>query len=63
MNRAVLFFVSVAYALAIALSLVVWLTGGHDSRLVGLGFGAMLIPALATLVVSFAMNESRAAIL
>jgi membrane protease YdiL (CAAX protease family) len=57
MTRAVLAFVAIAYALAIALSLVVGLTGGYQSRLVGLGYLAMLVPTIAVLAVRFAMNE------
>ena len=57
MSRAVLAFVAIAYGLSIALSLVVGLTGGHESRLVGLGYLSMLLPALAVLIVRITMYE------
>ncbi|MFA5910559.1 MAG: CPBP family intramembrane glutamic endopeptidase [Vicinamibacterales bacterium] len=57
MDRAILVFVAIAYALSIALSLVVGLTGGHASPIAGLGFLSMFIPATAVLVVRFAMGE------
>ena len=45
-------FVCLVYTLSAGLSLVVWLTGGHQSSLAfPLGVGAMFVPALATLVV------------
>lgn len=42
-------FVAVAYALSVALSLIVGLTGGYQSPYIGLQFLSMLIPALAVL--------------
>ena len=57
MNRAILLFVVITYALSIALAFAVGLTGGRESRLVGLGPVAMLFPAIAVLVVRFAMKE------
>jgi hypothetical protein len=53
MNRAVLAFIAIAYALSIALSLVVGLTGGYQSRFVGLGVSALLFPTIAVLIVEF----------
>jgi membrane protease YdiL (CAAX protease family) len=50
-------FVVIAYALSITLSLVVGLTGGHESPLIGLRFLSMFIPAVAVLIVNSAMNE------
>jgi len=50
-------FVATAYALSITLSLVVGLTGGHESPLVGLAYLSMFLPALSVLVVSSVMNE------
>jgi membrane protease YdiL (CAAX protease family) len=50
-------FVAMAYALSIALSLVIGLTGGHNSPLIGLAYVSMFLPAIAVLVVSSAMNE------
>jgi len=56
-SAAIKAFVAVAYALSIALSLVVGLTGGYESPLVGLRFLSMFIPAVAVLIVNSAMNE------
>ena len=42
-------FISIAYAQSLVISLVVGLTGGPRSRWVGLGYLAMLIPALSVL--------------
>jgi membrane protease YdiL (CAAX protease family) len=50
-------FVVIAYALSITLSLVVGLTGGYESPLIGLRYLSMFIPAVAMLVVNSAMNE------
>src|SRR5689334_11290715 len=51
-NRAVLSFVSVAYLLAIALSLLIGLTGGSRSRWIGLGYLSMLVPTVSVLTVN-----------
>jgi membrane protease YdiL (CAAX protease family) len=56
-NHAVLGFVAVAYALSIALSLVIGLTGGYHSRLIGLGYLSMLIPTIAVLITNAATHE------
>jgi membrane protease YdiL (CAAX protease family) len=56
-SAAIKAFVGIAYALAITLSLVVGLTGGYESPLVGLRFLSMFIPAVAVLIVSASMNE------
>lgn len=56
-DRATLVFVAIAYALSVVLSLVVGLTGGSQSRFVGLGVIAMLFPAAALLTVRFGMKE------
>lgn len=56
-SRAICVFVAIAYALSIALSLLIGLTGGHDSPLIGLGFLSMVIPAVVMLIVRSAMNE------
>jgi membrane protease YdiL (CAAX protease family) len=57
MNHAILVFVAITYALSIGLSLVIGLTGGHESRLVGLGYATMFVPALAVFVVQSGMDE------
>jgi len=55
--NAILVFVATAYALSILLSLVVGLTGGHESALIGLAYLSMFLPAVSVLIVSSAMNE------
>jgi membrane protease YdiL (CAAX protease family) len=57
MSRATIAFVAIAYALAISLGLVVGLTGGHESPLVALGFGAMFVPTIAAVLVRLVMQE------
>lgn len=57
MSRAIYVFVGITYGLSIAFSLVVGLTGGHKSQFAGLGLIAMFFPAIAVLVVRFAMKE------
>lgn len=56
-NRAIFLFVGTACALAIALSLVIGLTGGYQSRLIGLGYLSMLIPSLAVLITASMTGE------
>lgn len=57
MKRATLAFIAIAYALSIALSLAIGLTGAHESRLIGLGYLSMFLPSIAVLVVGPAMQE------
>src|SRR5882724_6785005 len=57
MTRAILTFVGITWLLAIAIAAAVALTGGHESRFVGLGYAAMFVPAIAVLVVRFTMNQ------
>jgi CAAX protease family protein len=54
----IVLFVLIAYALSIALSLVVGLTGGHDSAVIGLAYLSMFLPAIAVLIVSSATDEA-----
>ena len=57
MSRPLLAFIGIAYALSIGLSLVVGLTGGGESQLAfGFGVASMFVPAVAMLVVVFAMK-------
>jgi CAAX protease family protein len=55
--KAIVAFVATAYGLSVVLSLVVGLTGGHESSLIGLGYLSMFLPAVSVLVVNFAMHE------
>ena len=56
--NSILIFVAIAYTLSIVLSLVVGLTGGHGSALIGLAYLSMFLPAVSVLIVSSAMNEA-----
>jgi membrane protease YdiL (CAAX protease family) len=56
--KAIVAFVTTAYALSIVLSLVVGLSGGHDSPLIGLAYLSMFLPAVSVLIVNSAMNEA-----
>lgn len=46
-KRPIVVFVSIAYSLAIALSLLIGLTGGYRSRWIALGYLSMLIPEVS----------------
>ena len=50
-------FVATAYALSITLSLIVGLTGAHESSLIGIRYLSMSLPAVAVLMLGAAMNE------
>jgi membrane protease YdiL (CAAX protease family) len=52
-----LLFVAIAYTLSIALSLIIGLTGGFRSPLVGLRFLSMFIPAVALMIVRSVTSE------
>ncbi|MEM7034999.1 MAG: CPBP family intramembrane glutamic endopeptidase [Chloroflexota bacterium] len=54
--RPLMVFVGVTYGLSILLSIVIGLTGGKDSNLIGLGFGAFFFPAIAVLVVRYGFD-------
>ncbi|HWC95458.1 MAG TPA: CPBP family intramembrane glutamic endopeptidase [Candidatus Sulfopaludibacter sp.] len=56
-SQAILVFIGTAYALSVALSLLIGLTGGHGSALFALGYLSMFIPAITVLLVRAAMNE------
>jgi CAAX protease family protein len=57
----ILIFVGIAYALSIAVSLIIGLTGGHQSRLMGLGYLAMLIPTISVLITNSVTHEKGGA--
>jgi membrane protease YdiL (CAAX protease family) len=54
---AILFFLAACYGSSIALSLVIGLTGGHGSGLIGLAYLSMFVPAAAVALVSATRNE------
>ncbi len=49
--NAIIFFISISYALSIGLSLLIGLTGGSDSQLIGFGYATMFFPAMALVIV------------
>ena len=55
--KEIMAFVAITYTLSIALSLVVGLTGGRESGLIGLAFLSMFLPASAVLIVNSITNE------
>ena len=57
MSSSILAFVAITYALALTLSIVVGVTGGHESPLIGFGLATMLIPAAAVLVLRATRGE------
>src|SRR3954471_22988161 len=63
MKRPLVAFITIAYTLSIALSLLVGLTGGPHSRLAfGLGIAAMFVPAFAMLIVVVTMKTTAPAL-
>ena len=46
-----------AYVLSVTLSLIVGLTGGHESPLIGPAYVTMFVPAISMLIVASTMNE------
>lgn len=54
---AILVFVVACYGLSIALSLVIGLTGGHESSLISLAYLSMFLPAAGVVFVSATRNE------
>jgi membrane protease YdiL (CAAX protease family) len=57
MSRGILAFIGMAYGLSVALSLLIGLTGRHESALLPLSYLSMLLPAIAVLFVTWVMNE------
>jgi membrane protease YdiL (CAAX protease family) len=58
-EQAIYVFIATAYALSVGLSLVIGLTGGYQSRWIGLGYLSMLIPAAAVLLTNASIGEQR----
>lgn len=55
--KRIIAFVATAYGLSIILSLVIGLTGGHESTLIVLSYLSMFLPAISVLILALAMNE------
>ena len=60
-EASILVFVAAAYAQSVALSLVIGLTGGYESRWIGLGYLSMLIPAISMQIARAASREKPGA--
>jgi membrane protease YdiL (CAAX protease family) len=58
-KRPIVVFVSIAYALSIALSLLIGLTGGYRSRWIALGYVSMLIPAVSVLATNAVVRDEQ----
>jgi membrane protease YdiL (CAAX protease family) len=56
--KAIIAYVGIAFALSIALSLLIGLTGGHDSRLFGFAYLSMFLPAVAVVILFLTLKES-----
>lgn len=52
-------YIAAAYAGSFALSLLIGLTGGYHSRLIGLEYVSMVIPALSALIAGRTTGDSR----
>ena len=59
-SRGILAFIAIAYALSVALSLLIGLTGGHESALIPLSYLSMFLPAFAVLLVATASSSASA---
>jgi hypothetical protein len=55
----ILVFISIAYVLSIALSLLIGLSGGYQSRWIGLGYASMLIPAISVLITNAVVRHKQ----
>jgi membrane protease YdiL (CAAX protease family) len=51
-----LIFIAITFSLSILLSLIIGLTGGHESKFIWLQFASMPIPAIATLIMTNLFN-------
>jgi hypothetical protein len=56
--KAIIAFVASAFALSVVLSLVIGLTGGHESAFIDLAYLSMFLPAISVLMVTVAMGEA-----
>ena len=61
-QQSILVFVAIAYAQSLALSLGIGLTGGYQSRWIGLGYLSMLIPAISVLLAKAATPQRQGSV-
>jgi hypothetical protein len=57
-----LVFVAMAYPQSLALSLVTGVTGGYESRWIGLGYLSMLIPAISAQIAKADTREEQGSV-
>jgi len=57
-DRGILAFIGIAYGLSVALSLLIGLTGGHESALIPLSYLSMFLPAIAVLFMTSVLHEA-----
>src|SRR4051812_32970550 len=55
--KAIVTFVATAYTLSIALSLVIGLTGGHQSALIGFGYLSWILAGISVCSAYFSVKE------
>jgi uncharacterized protein len=55
--KAIIAFLATAYGLSIMLSLVIGLTGGHESTVIGLSYLSMFLPSISVLFVTLGMKR------
>ena len=58
-SQPIAIFIATAYAGSVALSLLIGLTGGSESRLIGLAYVSMVIPALSALFAGSVSGDRR----
>jgi membrane protease YdiL (CAAX protease family) len=56
--KAIVAFIAITYALAIALSVLIGLSGGHESKFIDLAYLSMFLPAIAVLIVNLVFHEA-----
>jgi membrane protease YdiL (CAAX protease family) len=56
--QAISAYIALVYGLSIALSVLIGLSGGHESRLIGLSYLSMFLPAIAVALVYAATKEA-----
>jgi uncharacterized protein len=57
-SQGILVFIGTAYGLSVALSLLIGLTGAHESAFIALSYLSMFLPAVAVLLVNSALHEA-----
>ncbi len=61
-RKQLIYFLSLNFGLSILISLIVMLTGGHDSKYIGIGYISMLIPAISVLIMKLLFKAKTGAV-